>query len=124
MVVLLLEVEEREVRLRKRRGWEVRGRLLLKLVREVFIEVWCLRIEVLGGVFLLNGSVFEAIRDLIWSFVRYRGCFLACNEGRSFGSWFVGVEIWGVFVLAFTQEYRDCCYIMFLFITRAESFRM
>jgi len=43
----------------KKRDLGVPGRLLLKLVRGVFIGVLCWRIGVRGGVFLLSGSVFE-----------------------------------------------------------------
>ena len=41
-------------------GWEVRGRLLLRLVRWDSGGGWCLRIGVLGGVFLGFGNVFSS----------------------------------------------------------------
>jgi hypothetical protein len=107
MEVLRLGVEEHVARQRRKRGWGVRGRLLLKLVRGVFIEVWCSRIGVRGGVFLLSGSVFEAEKDehascgLIWSLYDTGvGLWHAMKLGV-LGRWIVGVEIWEVFVLAF-----------------------
>ena len=85
---LLGLVAEGAVMRMKKRDWEVRGRLLSKLVRGVFIGVWYLRIGVRDGVFLQSGSVFDAcmwgLRFLryafvefleSWSFVRYKGVF-------------------------------------------------
>ena len=55
--------------------WEVYGRQESRLRNGVFGEVWCLRIEVRGGVFGENGSVHDFIDD----FPLESCCVLAVN---------------------------------------------